>query len=1656
MKYWFTLFILLIVQAQARAQLADDCSAPTALGVAPFCDETVFFSNVGATPSDIGTNNIPSCFADGTVQRDVWITFVASDTITDYLITLTGASDGTNSAILNPQMALYRGACQENGLAELACASANPGESELELSIEGLTPTITYYLRISDYSETATPNSGSFNLCIEEVPPINLIDEEGSTACSGQLYDTGGPDGNYGDNENFVYTICPSQPHQCITFNLEYYNLEYSEFANPDFIILYDAAEPDPDAILEVIGGGDFGDFGDETNGGVCYTVQASSGCLTVQFVSDGSVNLEGFAANWECSAVACEENIPLAVETEVTEEDLAAALSAPQTAAVVTNLDCPEGAYGTFSGGDNTDLGLERGVLLTSGSALNAIGPNFETGASQDNQAPGDMDLDSLSILFGDGDLSEDACVLELEVFAASDELVFEYVFGSEEYPEFVDQYNDIFAFLISGPGITGTPQLGNQENIAILPTDDETPVQINSVNPEINWQFYRANPNGLSIEYDGLTSDFLGEKKSLTARASVIPCETYQLKLAIADRGDGQFDSGVFISDLRGSTPELAVDFVNGVDYLVESCSDTPDSLLIQLVNPQNNPVNFNVVIGGSATLGTDYLLEVPNTVTFNPGETVLKFPITVLSDVITEGEEQITVQLIQDFGCGATTVAELEINLRDQIEVLVNGGADSLVYCAGNGLSLTATGATDFFWSPPALFDDPFAAEVFVTPEGDQTIKVVGTLGVCTDSAEVFLQAIDPMIEILNGDTLNLCLGDSVQLFQQNNVEDANITWTTAFGAPVSNDPAPFVTPTFDTEYQVSVSLPGCQVTDSIFVSVDELRPPEVINDTIICQNSSIQLAEQPFFSTFGNSYAWTPEEGLDDPTSDEPIATPESTTEYTLITTVDNGACADTQMVRIEVIESDIDILDETAMLCLGDTLEIRAVTNDGSTDITWSPSVGFISEPTGTTVNVAPQRSFTYFARTEINNCPQIDSIVVLVDSLPTDLSLMFDPMKDPYCQGEEVTITSPIYDPGDFPRIRHEWTEALGALTPDSLYNLVFNTQDTATYTRYTYSGACVDSVSMLINVVEPPEIDISPLDTTICVGESVQYVTTFEDEDISFTWMGPGLSCTECPAPIATPPSTTQYMIEIEVPGNDCTFPLSTNIRVEQPPAPILAPDPVICFGESLELFLSTPQPGVSYTWTGPGVNQTSAELTVTPTETSTYTLTAVNDCGTVSEDVTVTVAGPVNLVLNAPAEACFGDEITFIAETDAAAGVTEQFTWIVNGVTVSLAQSFSVVATADLNVSLTYSYNNCEILSRTAFVNVNPAPSLQFPAETTICLGESITLNEAPNPATTTYQWSGPGLNSTDPAPTITPAASGTYSVTATSTGCDPVVEEITIDVIGDYTVSLPDDFTICIGETVDLAATITPATEGFYQWTFGNQTLSTETLQDIAPAETTTFSLTFVDAAGCTTVTESVTVTVINQSFELDIFAEDDEGNPFAIGDTIFSGTEVTFSAVVNPPTGFTYSYEWTGEGNPATGTGPSIVTIAPDGSQGQDYLYSVAVATDPGGCEFSASFLLTLIQAEYQIPNIFSPNRDDQNDEFRVYYNGELDNFNLQVYNRWGQLVFETTDPDRAWNGEKDGKPQPMDVYLYRTTFRQNGVDVEDEGEVTLVR
>ncbi len=191
--------------------------------------------------------------------------------------------------------------------------------------------------------------------------------------------------------------------------------------------------------------------------------------------------------------------------------------------------------AIGYFSGGDENLL-FESGIVLSSGDVKNAKGPNISESTATGFNTKGDSDLEKLV----SGYKTKDAAVLEFDFIPFSDTIVFQYIFASEEYPEFVaSSYNDVFAFFLSGKNPDGGKY--KNVNIAVLP-NTTIPVSINNVNSLKNSNYYKNNTGGLNIEYDGLTIP-------LTAKAKVVSGEKYHIKIAISDVSDTNLDSGVFL---------------------------------------------------------------------------------------------------------------------------------------------------------------------------------------------------------------------------------------------------------------------------------------------------------------------------------------------------------------------------------------------------------------------------------------------------------------------------------------------------------------------------------------------------------------------------------------------------------------------------------------------------------------------------------------------------------------------------------------------------------------------------------------------------------------------------------------------------------------------------------------------------------------------------------------------------------------------------------------------------------------------------------------------------------------------------------------------------------------------------------------------------
>lgn len=226
-----------------------------------------------------------------------------------------------------------------------------------------------------------------------------------------------------------------------------------------------------------------------------------------------------------------------LDVNIGYTDLELAETLVGEGIEIVSVTSDCYSQAFGKFNCID-CNLGIDSGIVMTSGKAINAEGPNNSGATGFDNGWSDDADLEALP---GVGAIF-DACVLEMDIIPNFDTIRFYYVFGSDEYLEWVDFANDAFAFWISGPGIVG------DQNIALIP-GTTTAVTINNVNNVDYSAYYINNPSSGAALTDPYYIDYDGFTVVLEAFHEVTPCETYHLKLAVGDQLDGSWDSGVFL---------------------------------------------------------------------------------------------------------------------------------------------------------------------------------------------------------------------------------------------------------------------------------------------------------------------------------------------------------------------------------------------------------------------------------------------------------------------------------------------------------------------------------------------------------------------------------------------------------------------------------------------------------------------------------------------------------------------------------------------------------------------------------------------------------------------------------------------------------------------------------------------------------------------------------------------------------------------------------------------------------------------------------------------------------------------------------------------------------------------------------------------------
>jgi len=531
----------------------------------------------------------------------------------------------------------------------------------------------------------------------------------------------------------------------------------------------------------------------------------------------------------------------------------LAQKLAGPGITVLNPTLVCPNNANGFFSV-VTSNLGLDSGIVLTTGRAATSgssygINGTASVNASINNNAPGDPQLATLA-----RSTTFDACRLEFDLIPKGDTISFDYVFGSEEYnTSTCGNYNDAFAFFISGPGITG------QQNIALVP-GTVIPVAVNSINGGVPGaqgnisnctsmgagspftSYFVNNAAGTTITYRGFTT-------VLRASSAVQACSTYHLKMTIADAGNGLFDSGVFIraGSLKTNTYTIHADSTPGSPkpFVVKGC--LPGTITVKRSATASRDQTIKYLIAGTAVNGTDYA-RIADSVVISARDSIARITISGLTTGPT-GTKTIKLYLLSPYSCnGVEVIDSTTLDIVDGIVSNINNNDTSI--CAGNAVAFSVTGSNtlSYSWSPTAGLNNPSIKEPVAAPATTTPYILTTTYpnSGCAPKLDTVVITVHSLPVIEAGTDQASCEGSTIQLNATITVAETSSVyrWSgpNGFTSNVLNPSIP-ATMSNTGMYVFTINSDYCpEVKDSLQLSIsDPPLAPSVISPLSLCLNS-----------------------------------------------------------------------------------------------------------------------------------------------------------------------------------------------------------------------------------------------------------------------------------------------------------------------------------------------------------------------------------------------------------------------------------------------------------------------------------------------------------------------------------------------------------------------------------------------------------------------------------------------------------------------------------------------------------------------------------------------------------------------------------------------------------------------------------------------
>lgn len=900
-------------------------------------------------------------------------------------------------------------------------------------------------------------------------------------------------------------------------------------------------------------------------------------------------------------------------------------------------------------------------------------------------------------------------------------------------------------------------------------------------------------------------------------------------------------------------------------------------------------------------------------------------------------------------------------------------------------------------------------------------------------------------------ISGDT-TICLGETAQIaLALTGTAPFNITATlNATVIPFTTSLTNYTVPlsTAGTYFIKVTDGTGCSITKKVSIIINPLPVFDLGADKAICSGSSVTLDAGATFA----SYAWTGAK-----TGNAKTIVADVAGQYKLVVT-DNNGCKNADSLNVtQGTAVAIDFGGATKTICAGSSVNLSPSVSGGDGNYTYKWS----NAGSGTAANFnANSAGFYTLEVTDGKGCKDKDSAEVVVSS-----SLTVTLVDKSICTGDSIVINSGYSGAGyTFLWNTGETTSTIttktagvhsvdvtnGSCNGSGTMTLTLNAlpnvnlgadknvcgtsttlldagafaswlwssgESTQTITKGagTYSvsvtdaNGCKDSDTIAVLSVAKPNPNVL-VDVQTCPNGNVNFdISSFDNGNGPYTykWDNNTTAATLSITNISL--GSTHYVDVTDKYG--CTGRDSANITVKSNLAVQITgtPDTTMCAGSSITLASNyNTAGGYNLSWS---TGSTSDNITVSSAGLITLTVDDGNGCtGSDAMNIVVNAAPNMSLVPTT-ASICSGDAASL--GYNYGAGYT--YLWTPGNATTAL---LSATSGGTYKVKVTNA-KGC-VSDTDVVVTAHSKPLINIGSNVSACSGQTITLQDASGQTGVTYKWTKVSTGNTTVAttPTLQITTTDTYQLLVTDAfNC---TNAQAIDAVFATTPSVNlinglDSATICGTETLNLNAGNAGA--GItYSWTPGGAATQTITV-----ANTGDYRV-IVSNGNCSdTDMVHVESVVLPQNVLSDALLAIDPNYCF-----VEEKLGVTLSAM--GADGKTYHYLWsTGETTPQ-------INI----TKGGTYLVNVYEGKCQEGDEIT---VVDYCPTTFYIPDAFSPNYDNKNDVFKIY-GTYIPNFEIFIFNRWGEQIYHSTDFTQTWDGTYMGNLVQEDVYVVKVTYGEN--------------